>query len=81
MIEHPKISERERLRRAWQRAMSLRDFCKKYGIGRTTTYGEIKAGRLKARKAGRRTIITEDDAEEWLSNLPTLDEDLDEAAS
>jgi hypothetical protein len=72
MIEHPKISERERQRRAYQRAMSLRDFCKKYGVGRTKTYGEIKAGRLKARKAGRRTIITDDDAEEWLSNLPGL---------
>jgi excisionase family DNA binding protein len=61
--------------------MSVRDFCKKYGVGRTTTYGEIKAGRLKARKAGRRTIITEDDAEEWLSKLPVLPEAPDEPAS
>jgi hypothetical protein len=81
MIEHPKISERERQRRAYQRAMSLRDFCKEYGVGRTTTYGEIKAGRLKARKAGRRTIITDDDAEDWLSRLPVLQEALHEATS
>ena len=50
-------------------------------IGRTKTYEEINAGRLKARKAGRRTIIADDDAEEWLSNLPALHEELDDAGS
>jgi hypothetical protein len=77
MIEHQKILERERQRRPWQRAMTVPDF----RIGRTKTYEEINAGRLKARKAGRRTIIAEEDAEEWLSNLPALHGDLDEAAS
>ena len=81
MIEHQKISERERQRRSWQRAMTVPDFCRRYRIGRTKTYEEINAGRLKARKAGRRTIIAEDDAEEWLSNLPALHEELDDAAS
>ena len=81
MIEHQKISERERQRRAWQRAMTIPDFCQSYRIGRTKTYEEINAGRLKARKAGRRTIIAEDDAEEWLSDLPALHEELDDAAS
>jgi hypothetical protein len=68
------FSDRERQRRELQRAMSIRTFCKTYDIGRTSTYTEIKAGRLKVRKIGRRTIITADDAEEWLSRLPTLDE-------
>jgi excisionase family DNA binding protein len=81
MIEHQKISERERQRRAWQRAMSVDDFCQRYRIGRTKTYEEINAGRLKARKAGKRTIIAEEDAEEWLSNLPALHGELDEGAS
>jgi hypothetical protein len=58
--------------------MSLDDFCRRYRIGRTKTYEEINAGRLKARKAGRRTIIAEDDAEEWLSLLPEFNEGLDE---
>jgi excisionase family DNA binding protein len=61
--------------------MSIDGFCKGYGIGRTRAYEEIHAGRLKARKVGRRTIITLDDAEEWLSRLPALQEALDEGAS
>jgi len=75
------IFESERQRGARQRAMSIDGFCKGYGIGRTKAYEEINAGRLKARKAGRRTVITADDAEDWLSRLPALEEALDEAAS
>ena len=58
--------------------MSLHVFCETYGIGRTKAYEEINAGRLKARKAGKRTIITEDDAEEWLSLLPAFQEGLNQ---
>jgi hypothetical protein len=68
------IGERERQRREWQRAMNLRAFCERYDIGRTKAYQEINAGRLKARKAGRRTIVTADDAEMWLSSLPEVHE-------
>jgi excisionase family DNA binding protein len=81
MTEHQKIWERERQRRSWQRAMTVLDFCQRYRIGRTKTYEEINAGRLKARKSGRRTVIVEEDAEEWLSNLPTVRGELDEASS
>ena len=81
MRRRPNISEGERQRRALQRAMSLQVFCDRYDIGRTKAYEEIYAGRLKARKAGRRTIITADDAEDWLRRLPVFQEALDEAAS
>jgi Helix-turn-helix domain len=81
MRRQSNISEAERQRRAWQRAMSVQAFCDRYDIGRTRAYEEIHAGRLKARKAGRRTIITLDDAEEWLSRLPVFHEAVDEAAS
>ena len=74
----PNIPERERQRRELQRAMRVRTFCKSYNIGRTFTYAEIKAGRLKARKAGRRTVIAQDDAEQWLSGLPAFHEGLNE---
>jgi hypothetical protein len=77
----PNTSDRELRRRIFQRAMSIRDFCERYNVGRTKAYEEINAGRLQARKAGRRTIVTVDDAEEWLSRLPALQEALDEAAS
>src|SRR6516162_6614490 len=61
------ISERERERRARQRAMSIAQFSQEYGIGRTKTYEELRSGRLRGRKSGKRTIITEDDAEEWVA--------------
>jgi hypothetical protein len=67
-----KISEREQQRRSRQRAMSIEGFCANYGVGRTTAYEEIKAERLRARKCGKRTVITEDDAEDWLRRLPLI---------
>jgi excisionase family DNA binding protein len=68
-----RILEAERQRRARQRAMSIAEFCERYGPGRTTAYQEIKLGRLRARKCGRRTIITEDDAEDWLRSLTVIE--------
>jgi excisionase family DNA binding protein len=55
-----------------QRAMGVAEFCRRYAIGRTRVYEELKTGRLRARKCGRRTIITEDDAEDWLKQLPVV---------
>jgi hypothetical protein len=78
MIEHSKISKRERQRQA---AMSVRSFCESVSIGRTRFYQEVKAGRLRVRKVGRRTIVTAADADAWLSNLPALHGEFDEAAS
>lgn len=51
-------------------AMSINDFCKWAGIGRSLAYEEIKAGRLETRKVGRRTIVTWVAAEAWLNALP-----------
>jgi hypothetical protein len=68
-----KISEAERQRRARQRAMSVAQFCQNYATGRTTAYQEINSGRLRARKCGKRTIITDDDAEDWLLRLPVIE--------
>lgn len=51
-------------------AFSVSEFCLWAGVGRTTVYGEIAAGRLNARKLGRRTIILRSDAERWLADLP-----------
>ena len=54
------------------RAFSISEFCRRYGIGRTNAYQEIAAGRLRALKVGRRTLITHDAAEAWLAALPEL---------
>lgn len=51
-------------------ALSVEDFCDRFGIGRTAAYEEMKTGRLKARKCGRRTLIPRTEAERWLANLP-----------
>jgi len=67
------VSVVEQQRRARQRAMSIAEFCERYGPGRTKTYEELKSGRLRGRKIGKRTIITEDDAENWLRCLPVIE--------
>jgi hypothetical protein len=54
------------------RAFSIEVFCQRFGIGRTSVYQEIKLGRLRARKIGRRTVILEDDAKDWLRRLPFM---------
>jgi excisionase family DNA binding protein len=54
------------------RAFSIPEFCRRYGIGRTNAYHEIAAGRLRAVKVGRRTLVTADAAEVWLASLPEL---------
>ncbi|HLO77408.1 MAG TPA: helix-turn-helix domain-containing protein [Magnetospirillum sp.] len=51
-------------------AFSVEDFCSAFSIGRTALYAELKAGRLKASKCGRRTLIPRVEAERWLSSLP-----------
>jgi hypothetical protein len=73
LVKDRKISEAEWQRRAPQRAMSITQFSENYGIGRTKAYEELKSGRLRGRKIGKRTIITEDDAEEWLRRLPVIE--------
>jgi hypothetical protein len=67
-----KTPEVKQARGARQRVMSISEFSARYGPGRTTIYEEIKLGRLRARKCGKRTFITEDDAEDWLRSLPLI---------
>jgi excisionase family DNA binding protein len=54
------------------RAFSIDEFCRRYGVGRTTAYAEITAGRLRRLKVGKRSLITEDDAEAWLEGLSSI---------
>jgi excisionase family DNA binding protein len=55
-----------------RRAFSIGEFCSNYGLGRTKTYDEIRKGRLRGRKIGKRTLIARDDAESWLRRLPLV---------
>ena len=53
--------------------LSILDFCKWSGLGRTATYEELRSGRLRAKKCGRRTIIPKTKVRRWLEALPDYD--------
>jgi hypothetical protein len=55
----------------FQHAYSVDRFGRLFNIGRSMIYEEIRAGRLKVRKAGARTLIAHEDAMAWLNALPT----------
>lgn len=52
-----------------KRLLRFSDFTERYSTSRSTAYREMKAGRLKSTKLGRRTMIAIDDAEAWLAQL------------
>jgi hypothetical protein len=53
-------------------AYPIPQFCEIYSVGKTFTYAEIKANRLKACKAGSKTLILREEAERWARALPCL---------
>lgn len=53
-------------------ALTINEFCRRFSIGRTFAYAEIKEGRLVARKAKARTVILHSDAERWAQSLPEM---------
>jgi excisionase family DNA binding protein len=53
-------------------ALTLKDFCDAYRVCRETAYQQIRTGRLRAVKVGRKTLIMHADAEIWAASLPEL---------
>lgn len=51
-------------------AYSIEEACRVAGLGRSMLYEELRAQRLKGRKAGRRTLIMHADLIAYLENLP-----------
>jgi hypothetical protein len=51
-------------------ALRPQEFCWRNGIGLTHFYAQVKAGRIKVRKAGKATIIPIEEEAEWLKSLP-----------
>jgi excisionase family DNA binding protein len=51
-------------------AYSIAEFAHLSGLGRSFLYEQIKAGTLPVRKAGRRTLILQEDGQAWLAKLP-----------
>jgi excisionase family DNA binding protein len=52
--------------------LSVPEACRVSGLGRTKIYEAIAAGRLKARKFGKRTIILRLDLQQFLVALPVI---------
>ena len=50
-------------------AYSIDGFCLAVGLGRSETYTDIREGRLKTRKRGKRRIILKKDAMAYLESL------------
>jgi excisionase family DNA binding protein len=55
-----------------QEAVSVAQFCKRYGISRRTFYEEVKRKRLRARKLGAKTIVLRHDELAYVASLPAL---------
>ena len=55
---------------SYRLAHSICDVAKITGVGRSLLYEEIKEGRLRIRKLGRRTLIFDSDLRAWLESLP-----------
>lgn len=56
------------------RALDIEGFCRAYSIGRSLAYREIKEGRLRVVKCGRRTLVPVANADAWLQRLTSMGE-------
>jgi len=63
----PEITPRSRI------AFSIAESMALAGVGRDSIYRAIRAGRLPARKLGRRTIILAGDLQQFLESLPKME--------
>jgi excisionase family DNA binding protein len=53
-------------------ALTIKEFCDAYRLCREKAYQEVRTGRLRAVKLGRKTLILRADAEAWAASLPEL---------
>jgi Helix-turn-helix domain len=59
--------------RPYRVAHSIAEVCAATGLGRDRIYHAINAGRLIARKFGRRTVVLDHDLRAFLDALPKLE--------
>ena len=52
-------------------AYSILDVARLLGVGRSTVYAEIAAGRLKIRKVGRRSLVFAEELQRFVAELPS----------
>lgn len=61
--------------RAEQVFLSIPNVVEVAGIGRSTVYREIEAGRLRVTKVGSRTLVHRDDLHAWADSLRGTDQE------
>jgi excisionase family DNA binding protein len=49
--------------------LTVDEFCKMVGIGRSTFYKAVAAGDLKPRKYGKRTFVTQEEMKRFVENM------------
>ena len=52
-----------------RKAVTVKEFCDALRIGRSLFYGEVKRGRIKILKAGRKTLVPIVECEAYLLRL------------
>jgi hypothetical protein len=55
-----------------RKSFRVAELAKRHSLSRAFIYKEIAAGRLRARKAGAATIVTEEDEAAWLTAMPVI---------
>jgi excisionase family DNA binding protein len=51
---------------------TIKEACELARCGKSTLYKAIKAGKLTARKLGRKTLIRDCELKQWIEELPVL---------
>ena len=52
--------------------LTVSEVARRKGISRALVYSEIEAGRLRARKLGRLTVVEPSDLNAWIEALPAF---------
>ncbi len=55
-----------------ERQLTVKEFCRRYGIGVTTAYKLLGEGAIMAVRYGHRTLIDVESAEAWRKSLPAF---------
>lgn len=58
-------------------AISVSEFCERYGVGRTKAYELFNSQEVEVRKMGTRTLVSRRSAERWFESLPIYRFELD----
>ena len=53
-----------------KRAYSIPEVCQASSLGKSSIYAHIAAGRLKAKRVGRRTIVPAEALDEFIDSAP-----------